>query len=213
VIVTTREVGPVRLAWARATAGDPAVVSALGRAQLARWAAMDGARADSFATGRMLLVHLASDLAPGAALGVTSVCALCGEDHGPPLAHGAPLALSVSSAGGLVVAAAAPLEAVSAVGVDLERDAGAPGLAGLFPGGEPDIAGWTRIEAVLKADGRGLRVDPAEVRIGPDSGGRLPGGVRARVPGRPDPIEVVTVAGPAGFVLSAAVVPAARSAR
>ena len=31
-------------------------------------------------------------------------------------------------------------------------------------GGE-GIAHWTRVEATLKADGRGLRVDPREVRI------------------------------------------------
>jgi 4'-phosphopantetheinyl transferase len=35
------------------------------------------------------------------------------------------------------------------------------------------LAGWVRIEAVLKADGRGLRVDPARVRFADDAQGTV----------------------------------------
>ncbi|WP_438353720.1 4'-phosphopantetheinyl transferase family protein [Microbacterium sp. CJ88] len=215
MIVTTRELGPVRLAWARAEAPDAetrALLATLGRAQRERWEAMQGARADAFATGRMLLARLSARAAPGSRLALTSVCPLCGEDHGPPRAHGAPLALSVAYAGSTVVAAVARTEEVRGLGVDVEpaSDGPLPSLAGLFPDGAPDAAGWTRIEAVLKADGRGVRVAPDELRIDTEPGAVLPGAVCARVPTRDEAIEVVTIPGPPGHVVSAAVLPADR---
>jgi len=44
------------------------------------------------------------------------------------------------------------------------------------------IRRWVRAEAVLKADGRGLRVDPAHVRFDGD---------RARLPDRADEFRLV----------------------
>jgi 4'-phosphopantetheinyl transferase len=58
------------------------------------------------------------------------------------------------------------------VGVDLERadaepaaerDQAIAAVAGAS--GDDALEHWTRVEAVLKADGRGLRVDPSLVRI------------------------------------------------
>jgi 4'-phosphopantetheinyl transferase len=216
VIVTTREVGPVRVAWTRAEAPDAAAratLAGLGRSQFDRWLALDGVRADAFATGRLLLTRLAARLAPGAPIAIASVCPVCGEDHGPPRALGAPLALSVGYSGDLVVVGVAPSSAARSIGVDLEPDAPLAGLDRLFPDGAPDAAGWTRIEAVLKADGRGLRVAPDELRIGTEPGRVLPHARQALVPSRAEPVEVTTVPGPAGHVLSVAVVPVARSAR
>ncbi len=49
----------------------------------------------------------------------------------------------------------------------------------LLPGDEDELQHWTRVEAVLKADGGGLRIDPAAVEFS-----RLPDvGFRARMSG------------------------------
>ncbi|MFM9878671.1 MAG: hypothetical protein ACKVOG_12615, partial [Rhodoglobus sp.] len=59
------------------------------------------------------------------------------------------------------------------VGLDVELAAGNPvRLAAIedVAGASPDpLRHWTRIEAVLKADGRGLRVDPREVSVTNDT--------------------------------------------
>lgn len=202
--------GPVALSWADSSADLPPDV-ALDPAQARRRAGMPAARAASFATGRHLLAGLAARLAPGEAFAVDSTCATCGEDHGRPRSVGAPLVLSVAYAGTLVVAAAALRGEVEAVGVDVERAGGvAPDLAALFPRGAPDLAGWTRLEAVLKADGRGIRVDPSTVEVRTGAGGPLLRGGSASVPGRSGRIEVATIAGPADHVMSVAVIPAGR---
>lgn len=172
--------------------------------------AVDAARADSFApprraefvTGRALVRALLADAFPGAEVAVTSApCPRCGEPHGGVVASGARpqdtrhagAVASVAHAEGLVVAAVAPGR-VRHLGVDLEparaeHDRLAD-LAALI-GGPPEDAlrRWTLIEAVLKADGRGLQVDPAEVRL---DRGRLRatarvGGVRYRLAEVPAP--------------------------
>ena len=52
------------------------------------------------------------------------------------------------------------------------------------PQGSDPLQHWTRIEAVLKADGRGLRIDPAAIGFTPAAGGMLattPDGARYAV--------------------------------
>lgn len=84
-------------------------------------------------------------------------CPRCGGPHGQPevaVPGGPPLFASWSSAGALVVVAVDR----SPVGVDVAA-------------GE-DARDWVRLEAVLKATGHGLDVDPSEVHL---SGGRVRG--------------------------------------
>ena len=110
-------------------------------------------RSDGFLLGRMLLRELITERTGAAAL-LSAACDECGEEHGRPVSTG--LFVSISHAGELVVVAAAE----SAVGVDVERvDADVP------PEFARDAAAWTRIEAVLKAAGHGLRRDPGEVVV------------------------------------------------
>jgi 4'-phosphopantetheinyl transferase len=104
----------------------------------------------------------------------------------------------VSYAAGLAVVAAAPAGAARAIGVDAEAgpDRPMPALAGLFaPRHPPTLREWTRIEAALKADGRGLRVEPRDVRLD---------GATAVVPSSAT-VELFDVDGPAGLVVSFAI--------
>ncbi|MBT2503343.1 4'-phosphopantetheinyl transferase superfamily protein [Curtobacterium sp. ISL-83] len=102
------------------------------------------------------------------------VCQHCGAtDHGRPWAtvHGEPVGVSLSRAPGTVALAVGP----GPLGVDVERVsrvAAAP--LDVFTAGEvaraagdPAVlaACWAGKEAVLKRDGRGLRVDPASVDV------------------------------------------------
>lgn len=101
---------------------------------------------------------------------LSNPCPRCGGPHGPVTVSGAPMRASVSYAGGFAVVAVVPDGAVSALGVDAESEVDpvrdAAGLAGVLGKGSPaSVRAWTRVEAALKADGRGLRVDPAGVRV------------------------------------------------
>lgn len=119
---------------------------------------------ERFLAGRMLLRELAAELTGHdlASITVTAACPDCGLEHGRPHVDG--LFVSLSHAGEFVVAAASATEAV---GVDVEsRNVSRERIAGLHDvAGGDDLEHWTRVEAVLKADGRGLRVDPREVVI------------------------------------------------
>lgn len=182
-----------------------------GRAEVGpvviRWADAGG---DRRRVGRSLLVRLIDELAPGADAALETRCAVCGHaDHGPPRPVSAPVVVSVSYADPLVIAAAVRREDACAVGVDVEQArAGAlDELAPLFaPAGPPDIASWTLIEAALKADGRGIRVEPSAVRLAAaPTPTLLPDARLAHLPGRADPLEVAPVAGPDGYALSVCV--------
>ncbi|MCS5734106.1 4'-phosphopantetheinyl transferase family protein [Herbiconiux daphne] len=148
----------------------------------------DAATASRFVIGRAALRALASELVDDAVapaeLEVTAVCQVCGGPHGRPQvdlvspktkgkSRGKRLQASIAHcAAGVAVAASWH----GAIGIDVERaDAPIESLAAIGtlipaaarPGGrnwEP-IQHWTRVEAVVKADGRGLLIDPADVAI------------------------------------------------
>lgn len=109
---------------------------------------------------------------------VTARCPRCGGDHGRPVvidrASGLRLPGSVSHAGATTLVAASP----AAVGIDAEPLEGHPSRFAAIRevSGRPDVADgvealllWTTIEAVLKADGRGLDIDPRRVSVEGDA--------------------------------------------
>ncbi|GAA3688780.1 hypothetical protein GCM10023081_27650 [Arthrobacter ginkgonis] len=131
---------------------------------------------------RLLAAHVHTGSAASAALvKITRRCSDCGAtDHGKPEADGA--AVSLSRTRTLVMAAVGPAGTV--LGIDVERTAG-PERTGLFDGFDalvlspaergllaaataPDLlrmAAWTAKEAVLKATGDGLRVEPHRLTV------------------------------------------------
>lgn len=217
--VERNTIGPVRLAWAVATPDHGETLARFGESQQLRHAAMDPARAARFATGRALLADALSALTPLDGIRLSSTCEQCGGDHGRPRVFGDRFGVSVSYAGDMVIAAAARLDAVTAIGVDIEQVTSSERtalveLATLFaPQPPPTLREWTLIEAAVKTDGRGLRVPASEVRLGDDSSVVLPGGFAVRMPGRAVPIEAAAAPAPAGFVVSVAVAPAAAPSR
>jgi len=116
--------------------------------------------------GRALLRRLAAEqlgVAPEE-VPLEQRCPDCGGPHGRPAIRGSGLHVSLSRCPGGAVAVAVWGRAI---GVDVEpRELPAARLDAIrtVAGGE-GVAHWTRVEAVLKADGRGLRVDPRAVRI------------------------------------------------
>ena len=189
--------GPIRIAWTDAV----------------------GSSSERALVGRALLARLLREVDDSVDHAITHRCVTCGGNHGRPIDTAGTVALSVSYAGSLVVVAAASIRDAAAIGVDVERESGASGrrldeLALLFaPAPPPDIAEWTAIEAVLKADGRGLQVPPQEVVLSEAAGRILPGGRIATIPGRAGALEVAPVAAPSGFVISVAIDPGSGSAR
>ncbi|WP_051172412.1 4'-phosphopantetheinyl transferase family protein [Microbacterium indicum] len=127
---------------------------------------------------------------------IAHACPRCGSAaHGRPFVAGSPVPISISYADGLAIVAAAP--GARAVGIDIERadDTRAAELGPLFaPEDPPSIRDWTRIEAAVKADGRGLRISPAAVVLSPGRA-ELPGGVELALADAP---------GPDGYVASLA---------
>ena len=198
-------VGQVKLAWAATspgTIGTGVAHASLSDGDLLRAAGFGPDRRRAFVLGRSLIAALVRELFPnvsGWSVG-TGACRLCGARHGPVEITGAAAVASVSYAPGLVVAAAAPGRRVDRIGVDVEPErANATRTRDLErllgPSHEPVLRRWTRIEAVLKADGRGLLIDPGEVRL--RSGG-------GRIAGDPARYRVADVAGPAGSLVSLA---------
>lgn len=211
--------GAVLLAWADASEPGEDSTSALDRlgpAQVRRYAALSGLRARRFLRGRQLLVELAGELTTVADLQLTTTCEQCGAEHGRPRLACAPVEVSVSYAASVVAVAAVRRADAAAVGVDIEvepvagRNAPLDALARLFaPLPPPDIERWTLIEAALKADGRGVAVDVAQVQLGPVGSGAREESRAVRLPGRSEALSAAVIAGPAGFVLSAATAPGA----
>jgi 4'-phosphopantetheinyl transferase len=137
------------------------------------------------AAGRAALRALAAEVvgADPADVTVRARCATCGGEHGRPVLGGSraldALHASVAHAGALVVVA---VSTDGPIGIDAEpRDRETP------PG--MTLAEWVRIEAVLKADGRGLLVDPDRVRSAADAWGAV-----AWIDGEPARYRVVEVA-------------------
>lgn len=108
--------------------------------------------------------ELIGGLLPGAV--VVRRCARCGSaTHGRPLVVGGRHVVSVSYTDRWVVAAVAPSSFATALGVDAVTVTSAPvGVDRVLAAGA-DHRGWARVEAALKADGRGLAVEPAHVTI------------------------------------------------
>ncbi|MEV7693256.1 chemotaxis protein CheY [Microbacterium sp. NPDC089189] len=125
-------------------------------------------------------------------------CVHCGGAHGVPRLDGGVDAVSLAYTASHVFAAVGA--GVHALGIDAEcgDPADAAGVERLRAGAT--LRDWTRLEAVAKADGRGLALDVATVRIESDAGARW----TARVPGAPHPFSGADLIGPAGVVLSVA---------
>lgn len=181
---------PIRVRRADVVPAD-AVVPRLTRGERARVDRAAPADRDAVATSLLLArlaVAEACEVDPGT-VRVRRRCPRCGSAaHGVPLADradGGPVPrLSLSRGGDLVVVA---LSDAGAVGVDVEPvhpvgeepRARHDGLAGVvLAPGEPPADGahgllrtWARTEAVLKAAGTGLAVDPRALRVS-DAAGR-----------------------------------------
>ncbi|TBN57641.1 4-phosphopantetheinyl transferase [Glaciihabitans arcticus] len=123
---------------------------------------------DDFLAGRLLLRRLVTELTGDADVEIVAKCPDCGGPHGQPTVPDSTVWLSLSHGVDAVVAAAS-LE--GRVGVDVERLDQPEALEAIRSlTGEATTQRWTRVEAILKADGRGLRVDPSQVVIEGDTG-------------------------------------------
>lgn len=127
------------------------------------WAPAGAARRD-------VAWELLRTLLPDPAARITNACDRCGGPHGRVRAEQTGMLAAVAYAGGYAFVCVAPETVAAAVGIDAEaltdgrRDAA--GLTGVVrPGETASVRDWTRIEAVLKADGRGLSVDPSHVAV------------------------------------------------
>ncbi|WP_295821863.1 hypothetical protein [uncultured Microbacterium sp.] len=172
---------------------------------------------------------LLAELLPGARF--RSRCPACGGDHGRIRVEGADAAVSVSYVDGWAVAVAARghervgLDAVPVDARGLERvlprlvPGGAGDLESRTPGAGADAGGssaaparaWARVEAVLKADGRGLTVDARRVDV-QGHGDTWEARILPSASSDPSPAEGPPrewrgwdLDGPAGFVLAVAV--------
>lgn len=125
---------------------------------------LDGLAA--FVAGRSAL-QLALDQAGADGAAIDATCPDCGLSHGRPVVAGArrPWFVSLSHAGGraFAVASRRPVGIDAETLDELRRRADA--IDDLAPGGGDPGRRWTAVEAVLKAEGSGLRRDPDAVRV------------------------------------------------
>lgn len=167
------------------------------------WSASIAETSDRRTAARRLVAELVPD-----AVVVAGPCPRCGGPHGRPRVEGAAAEASLSYADGRAVVAVVPRDVAASIGIDAE--AGHPDdlahVERMRPG--TTLREWTRVEAALKADGRGLAVDPALVRIEGTGETWL-----AFLPDRRAPFRGRDADGPAGIVVSVAVAPAAGAAR
>jgi 4'-phosphopantetheinyl transferase len=167
------------LRWARNLDDRAAALGVLSPLERARY---DASPSDPFLLGRLVLRRLVGELTGVAPEDVplAAVCPDCGGPHGRPVVAGSALHVSLSHSAVAVVAAASW---DGPVGVDvepLEQSAAALAAVGSVAG-EASLVRWTRVEAVLKADGRGLRVDPALVSFTGDEASIADSPARYRV--------------------------------
>lgn len=163
------------LAWAQPaldSAGKPAALARLSAPERERAELEPRAKLDSFLVGRVLLREAASVVSGIAAeaLTVEARCPDCGGPHGAPGIRGASVFVSLAHCARVVVAVAGIR---GPVGVDIEeRTEASPARLAAIEAltSERSLRRWTRTEAILKADGRGLRVDPAELVFDGDVG-------------------------------------------
>ena len=170
---------------------------------------------------RTVAWRLLRDLIDQPGIRITNPCPRCGEDHGPVHIEGAAVTASVSYAADWAVVAIAPA-AAGTVGVDAEPEVDArrdrAGLTGVLGAGPASVRDWVRVEAALKADRRGLLVEPGLVHVtsvsGPADAENASGAVwHADVPGRPDVIAGWDLVGPPRVLVSAALATAAVAGR
>lgn len=175
------------------------------------WAPAPGTRSERRAVAWDLLRELLADRGhPDARL--RNPCPRCGGPHGPMQVVGAPWRAAVSyAAGWAVVGVRAEDGRTFAIDAEPLHDAVRDNAGSAGWGG--DILHWVRAEAVLKATGEGLRLDPAAVTVtaGTD-------GWSARIAGRDGAFRGEEVEGPPGVLVSAAVseapeAPAGRASR
>jgi 4'-phosphopantetheinyl transferase len=145
-------------------------------------AVVRGSRAAVHERARALVAELAD--VDDASVSIMQRCPDCAGPHGRPVVMAPAGARGI----GVSIAHAADQHVVAAVrgrriGIDAER-ADAPGervaaLRELLGEHDDLLRRWTRIEAVLKADGRGLRLEPSAVDVDDASAtARVPGGDR-----------------------------------
>ncbi|PZG19905.1 4-phosphopantetheinyl transferase [Micromonospora craterilacus] len=155
---------------------------------------------------------------PASELDFAAVCRQCGGPHGKPVLRSpsAPVTFSVSHSGRWCVVA---FTVRTEIGVDVERIAlrgGTLPLRALAPTERTVVTGpgvrdrttafvryWTRKEALLKATGDGLSIDPATITVtGPDQPAAL-----LRWDGTPtptDPPHLTDLAAPTGYAAALA---------
>lgn len=141
---------------------DPAQRT-LGLAMLSP-AELTRAGSDNFVAGRMILRTLAGELLgiDPTVVPLAATCPDCGGPHGQPRVPG--LTVSLSRCATAIVAVAA---LTGTVGVDVEPLDGTAERSAAITAvvGSGGIRRWTSVEAMLKADGRGLRIDPRTVSV------------------------------------------------
>ena len=203
VVAGSVRLGPAQVAWAPARHPCPPIpLAALSGSDLLRLDELAVDLRDRFVVGRLLIHALVAGLFPTATEWtiVAGPCRRCGQRHAGVELDGVPARASVAYAAGTVVVAVAPTSEVSRLGIDAEPDlvdhARVEDLRRMLgASSEPVLHRWTRVGAVLKADGRGLLIDPGAVRL--RRGG-------AWIAGQPASYVVAEVPGPPGFLLSLA---------